>query len=124
MGKILNKIKEKLGFYVAPSLHTPYKVKSVSSFQSTQDDRIEIVKEYPPIWDRVLASGMKPDAETIVFTYGNKIYIPSGKSLSDDLLVHEAIHTKQQNGKPDEWWDKYIVDTKFRFDQELEAYAE
>ena len=60
----------------------------------------------------------------VVFTYGDTIHVWNGK-LSDDLLVHELTHVKQQltyPGGKEGWWERYFRDEQFRFDQEIEAY--
>lgn len=68
----------------------------------------------------------------LVFTYGDYIYNPYSFSLSEDLIVHETVHSEQQKRLcgPSEpaskgaelWWGLYIQDRKFRYEQELEAY--
>jgi hypothetical protein len=56
-----------------------------------------------------------------VFTYGDTLYNPTGLEISDDLMVHEEVHAKQQVN-PEEWWGRYLTDPEFRIEQELEAY--
>jgi len=57
----------------------------------------------------------------IIFTIGNKIY--TNQDLSEDVIIHETTHIKQQSDYGvEEWWDKYFEDDEFRFTQELEAY--
>lgn len=75
---------------------------------------------YPPNFKRI-EKKLKPTSDT-VFTYGNDIYNPGGGFIADHLLVHEQIHAQQQAGKPETWWNKYLIDPKFRTEQELEAY--
>ena len=56
-----------------------------------------------------------------IFTIGDTIY--SRGELSDNLIVHERTHIKQQKEYGvKEWWDRYFEDEKFRFEQEVEAY--
>lgn len=81
---------------------------------------MKTVKDYPPnIEDirRVCA----PKSNTI-YTYGETIFNPNGGFIDKHLLAHEATHTKQQGNDPASWWKRYLVDTDFRFVQELEAY--
>jgi len=82
---------------------------------------MEIVKDFPPnikeIQKRFDLTGRKP-----VFTYGNRLYNPYEIIISDDLMVHEQTHEKQQLGMVKEWWNKYLIDDSFRLSQELEAY--
>lgn len=59
-----------------------------------------------------------------IFTYGSNIHVAGG-AISDDLLVHESTHIRQQAifpGGPDAWWKRYLSDSEFRISQELEAY--
>lgn len=61
----------------------------------------------------------------IVYTYGDKLYVPGGDGIAIDphLMKHEETHVKQQAEIGVEaWWDKYLTDDNFRFIQELEAY--
>ena len=57
----------------------------------------------------------------VVFTYGDVVYCK--RRISDDVLVHETVHTKQQEkiGK-DKRWDLYFEDDNFRLVNEVEAY--
>lgn len=56
----------------------------------------------------------------VCFTYGDLIYADTDK-LPKDVEIHENVHKRQQQ-KPHEWWERYNVDLKFRYEQELEAY--
>ena len=59
----------------------------------------------------------------IVFTYGDVIH--SKDPIPQDLMVHELVHVKQHReypGGPDAWWERYLDDDKFRYEQELQAY--
>ena len=84
---------------------------------------MKIVNDFPPIWDQIQASGMNPPEDRIIFTYGDTIYVPSGRELEDHLIVHEETHCNQQGEDPDVWWSRYIDDPWFRIDQECEAYG-
>jgi hypothetical protein len=56
-----------------------------------------------------------------IFAYNNIIY--SNYLLPKDLIVHEQTHFKQQEKYGlDNWVTKYLTDTKFRLDMEVEAY--
>ena len=84
---------------------------------------MKIVNEKPPIFDKIVKAGMSPSLDSTIFTYGDTIYNPSGRPIPDHLIAHEARHFKQQGNDPAAWWDKYLVDKEFRFEQEAEAYA-
>ena len=86
---------------------------------------MKIIIEKPPIYEAILAHRMTPSEKTI-FTYGDTIYNPNNVPISDDLMVHEEVHSKQQNHSDDYaeiWWGRYLVDPCFRIAQEVEAYA-
>ena len=59
----------------------------------------------------------------VVFTYAPHIYKRIELDLPPDLRVHEATHLQQQGEDPAAWWDQYLNDTEFRYQQELEAYG-
>lgn len=86
---------------------------------------MKIKHEYPPkhIWNTVVDAGMAPDPASVLFTYGDTLYVPSGQQVSDDFMAHEELHTKQQGDDPDAWWSRYIEDEYFRVDQEAKAYG-
>lgn len=81
---------------------------------------MKIVHDYPPIIDRIREKFAI--TETTVFTWGDTVFVPSGNRLGDDVEAHEMIHEQQQAGDPITWWDKYLEDPEFRFNQELAAY--
>lgn len=71
----------------------------------------KIIKAFPTItWD-----------DGIIITYGDTYH--SAQLLSDDFIVHEATHMRQQQAIGiEEWWAKYFADPVFRLHQEVEAY--
>ena len=84
----------------------------------------------PPIWDKIKDSPLAPNPDVMVFTYGDTIYVPSGRKLPDYLIPHEELHMKQQKGyvygalkDSEAWWERYLVDEFFRLEQESDAYA-
>lgn len=93
-------------------------------------------RQYPPNY-RHLVVFLRPPPNAI-FTYGNTIYVPDGSEITAPLYAHEEVHFKQQSCDGhyadgvsdhgvrlfaiDAWWQRYIDDLKFRFDQELEAH--
>lgn len=81
---------------------------------------MKITVGYPPNIEAIKKKFKIHDG--VVFTYGDTLYSPKGFSISPELFQHEAIHTKQQGDDPKGWWDRYLVDDKFRLEQELEAY--
>lgn len=83
---------------------------------------MKISKEKPPNYDKILTFFDVKD-KNVVFAYGDTIYAPNGGDIAEHLVVHEAIHSKQQNTDPEGWWQRYLVDGAFRLDQEVQAYA-
>lgn len=56
-----------------------------------------------------------------IFAYDGNIY--TNHKLTPDLLVHENVHLEQQKEMgADNWVELFLEDSKFRLDQELEAY--
>ena len=62
-------------------------------------------------------TGTKP-----IFCFGDTIYNPFNAEVDAFLMAHEVVHSKQQGEDPKAWWKKYLLDKKFRFAQELQAY--
>jgi hypothetical protein len=75
----------------------------------------------PPIYKRLHDDFGVEWKDGLVITYGDTVHCI--RPLTPDLVAHEQIHIDQQLAFGVEaWWDKYISDAKFRFDQEVKAY--
>lgn len=84
--------------------------------------KLKIVKDTPPNFKEI-SKAFNIKGESLVFTYGNKLYISDYKGeIEDHLMVHEETHSKQQGKAPKKWWKFYIADANFRLSQEVEAY--
>lgn len=83
---------------------------------------MEIIVDFPPNYKQIVAAipGVK-DKKTAVFTYDGKLYNPGNGHLPPELKAHEEHHVKQQVDT-DKWWNRYLHDTDFRLEQELECY--
>lgn len=81
---------------------------------------MKIKKENPPNYG--LLSQIFKITENVLFCYGDTIYNPSDCYIDEVIMKHEEVHSKQQGGDPDKWWQRYLLDSAFRFCQELEAY--
>ena len=81
---------------------------------------VEVVIGYPPNIDAIRAQF--PITGQEIFAWAGIIYNPSGNPLPTWLVDHEKVHFKQQDGNPEAWWDRYIIDEEFRLEQELEAH--
>lgn len=82
-----------------------------------------IVQDRPPIWDEAHKHFDIDDSRTF-YTYGEKIYNPSGVHIADHIIEHESVHMWQQRDYgPATWWKRYFTEQEFRREQELEAYG-
>lgn len=80
---------------------------------------MKITHEKPEIYETLRAKFGIDWNKGIIITYKGNIYCKT--DISEDLVVHESVHIKQQSEDP-EWWDKYLADINFRLAQEVEAY--
>lgn len=86
---------------------------------------MNIVYDYPPNYIAITKAFNIKGKTGIVFTYGDTLYVPGGPDVEIDkhLMRHEETHTRQQEPiGADVWWQEYLKDEVFRFEQELEAY--
>ncbi len=89
-------------------------------------------------------SQFRVNVEGTFWTYGDTIYSPGGVNIPPDVVAHEEQHSRQQEayqgcvhksseepcteecqkkwGK-DAWWRRYLIDPRFRLEQEAEAYG-
>lgn len=84
---------------------------------------MNIVSGTPPNYADII--NVFPDAvrSGVIFTYGDTVYVKGKPELPEQLKVHEGVHVQQQKAvgvQP--WWDRYLVDRAFRFEQELVAH--
>lgn len=84
---------------------------------------MNIVKSRPPNFAdivKVFPIARKP---TVIFAYAPNIYNPAGQVLHPSLLAHESVHIKRQAAVGvTQWWERYLSDKQFRFDEELLAH--
>lgn len=83
---------------------------------------MKIIHARPPNFDAIAAALPMAHAKTVIFTYGDTLFVPGGGAISPWIMTHEHIHSVQQGADPIAWWDRYIADVEFRFAQELEAH--
>lgn len=81
-----------------------------------------IIQARPPNFEKIAAEFPQAFRSDVMFCYGDKIYFPSGARISDSIMAHEKVHSDRQGNNPEAWWDQYIADIKFRFDEELLAH--
>ncbi len=79
--------------------------------------------EYPPNIEEIAAVFPTARGYGVLFTYGGTLFNPSRVLISSPLMAHEEVHQYQQeNGTIKGWWDRYLTDSEFRFEQELAAH--
>jgi hypothetical protein len=83
-----------------------------------------IIIEKPPIFDRILAAFPKAGEPGVIFAWGNQIFNPSGVAIPPALMAHEGVHgDRQEKHGLDVWWESYLMDPEFRYNEELPAHA-
>jgi hypothetical protein len=87
-------------------------------------DMLTVVDARPPNFDKIVA--VLPDAAQsgVMFAYDGKVYWPGGKGpLTRELNDHEAVHLERQKHQGlDSWWEQYLTDVNFRYNEELLAH--
>lgn len=72
----------------------------------------DIVKVFPHAADK-----------GVLFCWNDIIFNPSGFAVGPSIVAHEKVHSKRQDGKAEDWWAKYLIDTEFRLKEELLAHT-
>lgn len=91
--------------------------------------KIEIAN--PPLFDEILKVFPKAAGPGVIFAWGDTIFNPSGIEIPPALLAHEEVHGHRQrnlsydsvSSNVEEWWQKYLADPEFRYNEELHAHA-
>lgn len=81
-----------------------------------------VIKAFPPNYSAIRRAFPHIRGRDIIFSYGDRIYYPSGAALAPELLAHEEVHCRRQAGDPAAWWARYIEDANFRLDEEVLAH--
>jgi len=85
----------------------------------------EIVTDYPPLYDDIaMAFNLHPN-DSVIFSWGDRIYNPMGVDLGLELIAHEAVHGERQSSNPDkirDWWMNYMSRATFRLAEEVLAH--
>jgi len=85
----------------------------------------EIVHTRPPNFDDIVKVFPMADLPNVIFSYGHTIYSPSKTKIPIEILKHEFVHCERQGTAEDgiiKWWDKYLKDPQFRYDEEVIAH--
>lgn len=83
---------------------------------------MNIISDYPPNYSEIVAVFPTAKQRGVIFTYGDTLYNPSRVSISESLMAHEVVHSIRHGTDPKSWWDKYLVDPKFRLKEEALAH--
>lgn len=83
----------------------------------------------PPNYGRILAVFPQAARPGVIFAYAGTIHNPSRVKLPKELLAHEVVHFDQQahydagmRAGAAAWWDRYLEDVEWRYQQELAAH--
>lgn len=82
---------------------------------------MKVLTLFPPNY-REINKAFNVRGKPIIFAYGSAIYNPGRIVIPLQLLEHERVHLKRQDGDPVSWWRKYIDDPRFRLDEEIPAH--
>lgn len=78
--------------------------------------------ELPPNFSLIQSLLKVTPDSPMYYTYGDTIYHVV-HPLAEHSIAHEEVHQKQQGDDPDGWWTRYLIDSDFRLQEELEGYA-
>lgn len=88
---------------------------------------MQIINDKPPMYEEANKLFRLDELKLgTIFAYGDTIYNPFKVELTQDLLVHEMVHSDQQGHNATVaklWWMLFLGDPEFRVSQEVEAYA-
>lgn len=83
-----------------------------------------IIIARPPNFERIQDAFPKSVNPGVMFAYAGNIYNPSGIVIPPELIAHEEVHLKRQESfGADNWWNLYLVDSEFRYYEELLAHV-
>lgn len=90
----------------------------------------KIIKAYPPNFNALSKVFPIKGQQGILYSWGDRIYNPSGLEIPPHLLVHEGVHGERQRSimsidpvvSTEMWWDHYIDDVVFRIIEEKYAH--
>lgn len=83
---------------------------------------MEIITKRPPNYTDIVAVFPGASRMGVIFAYAPNIYAPGG-SVPPALVAHEKVHIARQNYIGVEvWWEKYLKDPHFRYEEELLAH--
>ncbi len=91
--------------------------------KNKEEVKVTIIHEKPPVYDLLQARfGIDWNSGIIITYYPNVHCIAP---LPPEKIIHEAVHIRQQKAiGVENWWHKFMVDSIFRLEQEIEAHRE
>ena len=83
-----------------------------------------IIIDRPPNFEQIRAAFPRAENPGVLFAYDGNIYNPTGATLPPALIAHENVHLERQKGGwADAWWQSYINNSEFRYEEELLAHV-
>lgn len=83
---------------------------------------MEIIPSRPPNFHDILPVFPMASRMGVIFAYAPNIYAPGGR-VPPEIIAHERVHIQRQEHIGVElWWARYLVDTDFRYKEELLAH--
>lgn len=83
-----------------------------------------IIIERPPNFEQIKVAFPNAVNPGVMFAYDGNIYNPSGNVIPPALLAHEEVHLhRQRDAGPNKWWESYLSDSEFRYNEELLAHV-
>ena len=83
-----------------------------------------IINARPPNFDQIHAAFPRADGADVMFAYDGNIYNPSGNVIPPALIAHEEVHLRRQTTVgADHWWEHYLRDSEYRYNEELLAHV-
>lgn len=83
---------------------------------------LQVLNARPPIFDKIVAVLPGAAGAGVMFAYAGVVYAPGGTKVSRELDEHERVHIERQGADAAGWWDRYLTDLDFRFEEELLAH--
>lgn len=78
---------------------------------------------YPPNIDQVEERFHTRHIKGVIYAYAPAVYNPHELWIPPFILEHEQVHLTRQGDDPAGWWDRYMKDEEFRYEEELLAHV-
>lgn len=86
---------------------------------------MEIIEGRPPNYEDIRRVFPMAERKGTIFAFQGAIYTLDPSGITIPLEKHESVHIARQGLELDgciEWWEKYLKDPQFRYDEELLAH--